>query len=111
MRYESRYGFFNLCNSRVGYYNWMMLSHLFVCLPVRLSVALNAQGCHKCFLPPVKNVTSREICACGGGLLVTLVLSFFLSPMGRHTLLHTPALRPASQAGQMRNPRDGTGVV
>ena len=33
-----------------------------------------------------------------------IFLSFFL-------LLHMPALRPASQAGPMRNPRDGISVV
>ena len=41
-------------------------------------------------------------------------LSFFLSFFlfwGGTRFLRMPALRPASQAGPMRNPREGTGVV
>jgi len=38
-------------------------------------------------------------------------LSFFLPPLGCHMLPLLPVLRPASQAGPMRNPREGTSVV
>ena len=41
-------------------------------------------------------------------------LSFFLSFFlfwGGTRFLRMPALRPASQAGPMRNPREGTGVM
>jgi len=40
----------------------------------------------------------------------TLFFSFFLLWCGTHTLC-MPALRPSSEAGPMRNPRDGASVV
>jgi len=43
-------------------------------------------------------------------LLINVFLSFFLI-WGDTCSLRMPALRPASQAGPMRNPREGTSVV
>ena len=43
-------------------------------------------------------------------VLVDCLLSFFLIRGGTRSL-RMPVLRPASQAGPMRNPREGTSVV
>ena len=42
--------------------------------------------------------------------VTTIFLSFYLFRGGTRSLC-MPALRPASQAGPMRNPREGTSVV
>jgi len=44
-------------------------------------------------------------------LCLSFFLSFFLSYLGDTRSLRMPALRPASQAGPMRNPREGTSVM
>jgi len=45
-----------------------------------------------------------------GGLFLSFFLSVFLIWGGIHSL-RMPALSPASRAGPMRNPREGTSVV
>jgi len=49
-----------------------------------------------------------------GALCTFFLFSFFLSYLGWHTLSsyhRMPVLRSASQAGPMRNPREGTSVL
>ena len=57
-------------------------------------------------------VLRRHSCQVVGRLTILRgdLLSFFLIPGGTRSLC-MPALRPASQAGPVRNPRKGTNVV